>query len=183
MDYNKFCKRCKNYEFNFQKGILCSLTLEKPLFTGECKDFILDPERDKKTSNSNQKFQAAHQNKTASVLEEDFKKSAIGNLILSVIISLVLFFVIVSQGNFETSLLQTGSFFILYNLFSWLLYGYLAFSRKQLKGEATKFIIATIIITAGGWWLGHVLAFINVKIGLEVYNILFANGKSKKKQL
>lgn len=48
MDYLKFCHRCRHYEFNFQTGILCGLTHKKPIFETVCKDFILDPERDKK---------------------------------------------------------------------------------------------------------------------------------------
>jgi len=44
-DFDKFCKQCKNYEFNITEGILCKLTHKKPAFGNNCKDFILDPER------------------------------------------------------------------------------------------------------------------------------------------
>jgi len=47
IDYNKFCKRCKHYLFDIQKGILCGLTQQEPEFEGDCKDFFLDSEKEK----------------------------------------------------------------------------------------------------------------------------------------
>lgn len=37
-----YCKKCQNRQMDFQKGILCSLTNNKPKFEKTCKDFILD---------------------------------------------------------------------------------------------------------------------------------------------
>ena len=48
MDYRRYCKRCKHYEFNQQQGILCGLTHDRPPLKDECEDFLLDPEREEK---------------------------------------------------------------------------------------------------------------------------------------
>ncbi len=47
MNYALTCKRCQHYNFDLQKGILCGLTKEKPSFQNECKDFLLDPNKEK----------------------------------------------------------------------------------------------------------------------------------------
>ena len=39
----KLCERCKNRKFDFQTGLICSLTDEKPKFEHTCPDFIEDP--------------------------------------------------------------------------------------------------------------------------------------------
>lgn len=46
IDYDRFCRRCKNYEFNLEQGTLCSLMHQKPSFEGNCMDFVLDRERE-----------------------------------------------------------------------------------------------------------------------------------------
>lgn len=37
-----YCKRCKKRKFDFQRGIVCSLTSEKPTFEDTCPDFDSD---------------------------------------------------------------------------------------------------------------------------------------------
>ena len=61
---------------------------------------------------------------------------------------------------------------ICYFIASLFLYGYLAFSRSQLEKNAIMFVGATIVMTAGGWWLGHALAFLNVKITEGIYKLI-----------
>lgn len=39
----KYCKLCQNQSFDFQQGLLCKLTSEKPYFEGTCKDYLEDP--------------------------------------------------------------------------------------------------------------------------------------------
>ena len=48
--FDLYCKRCKNYQFDNQKGILCGLTNSKPKFIDVCHDFVLDQKRDKRLS-------------------------------------------------------------------------------------------------------------------------------------
>jgi hypothetical protein len=48
MDFAQFCERCKYYGFDSKKGIVCRLSNLKPAFEKECKNFLLDPERDRK---------------------------------------------------------------------------------------------------------------------------------------
>jgi len=39
----QYCQQCKHQKFILEKGIVCSLTDEKPLFEKICKDYIEDP--------------------------------------------------------------------------------------------------------------------------------------------
>ncbi len=39
----KVCTMCTNGKFDTTKGIICSLTNEKPDFEERCKDFVIDP--------------------------------------------------------------------------------------------------------------------------------------------
>ena len=54
VDYDSFCRRCKFYDFNLSKGILCGITKLKPDFEDICSNFSLDPERDKKLKVKNE---------------------------------------------------------------------------------------------------------------------------------
>ena len=54
VDYDCFCRRCKFYDFNISKGILCGITKLKPEFEDSCSNFSLDPERDKKLKVKNE---------------------------------------------------------------------------------------------------------------------------------
>jgi len=42
MDNIRLCKRCTKRKFDYQKGLICSLTNEKPDFADECPDFERD---------------------------------------------------------------------------------------------------------------------------------------------
>lgn len=48
IDYDKWCRRCKHYEFEMSAGILCALTHQKPDFQGDCPVFEHDPAGDQK---------------------------------------------------------------------------------------------------------------------------------------
>ncbi len=39
----KLCEKCKNRKFDFQTGLICSLTDEKPKFEHTCPDYVEDP--------------------------------------------------------------------------------------------------------------------------------------------
>lgn len=47
IDFDKWCGRCKHYEFEFSKGILCGLTHQKPNFQGVCPVFEFNPTIDR----------------------------------------------------------------------------------------------------------------------------------------
>ncbi|MBD3342376.1 MAG: hypothetical protein GF353_24965 [Candidatus Lokiarchaeota archaeon] len=51
IDYDNFCKKCRHYEFDLYKGILCGITHKKPAFEGNCGNFALDPKKEKELSN------------------------------------------------------------------------------------------------------------------------------------
>ncbi len=36
------CKTCSNKDFDFQKGLICTLTKEKPNYDDSCNDFLMD---------------------------------------------------------------------------------------------------------------------------------------------
>jgi hypothetical protein len=55
IDFDKWCRRCKNYEFNMQSGILCAITHEKPDFEEECKDYQHDISREEKIKTEQRK--------------------------------------------------------------------------------------------------------------------------------
>ena len=48
INYDKWYRICKNYKFNMNLGILCSIIHEKPNFVDECRDYIHDPLREEK---------------------------------------------------------------------------------------------------------------------------------------
>ena len=47
MNYKEFCERCRHYQFDLKRGILCGLTGNKPAFHEVCETFEVDPKRDK----------------------------------------------------------------------------------------------------------------------------------------
>jgi hypothetical protein len=51
-DRLKYCKLCQNQSFNFDRGMLCSLTNEKPEFNETCPDY-LENKRERKTYETN----------------------------------------------------------------------------------------------------------------------------------
>lgn len=46
VDYEKFCNRYVNRSFDFHRGMICSLTNQKPNFTDDCVDFVLNEKRE-----------------------------------------------------------------------------------------------------------------------------------------
>jgi hypothetical protein len=51
-DRLKYCKLCQNQRFNFERGMLCGLTNEKPGFDGTCPEY-LESARERKTYEEN----------------------------------------------------------------------------------------------------------------------------------
>ena len=103
-------------------------------------------------------------------MNESLKDCTIGSLIVSAIVLIVsLIITLISKdSNWEFVILVPIGYFIA----SLFLFGYLAFSRSKLENNATMFVLATIFMTAGGWWLGHVLAFINVKLTEGIFMLI-----------
>lgn len=50
INYEQFCENCKYYNFSLQKGILCAISNDKPSFKNKCRNFILNPEGEKKNN-------------------------------------------------------------------------------------------------------------------------------------
>ena len=42
IDYNTWCKKCKNYEYDISRGIICGLTHAKPDFLNDCHKYDAD---------------------------------------------------------------------------------------------------------------------------------------------
>ncbi len=83
MDYDKFCKKCKHYDFSLQSGILCGLTTGKPSFTDICDKFEIDLNREQKSqANSNTQI-SKHQ--YLPDLEVVLKKWGIALIVLGVL--------------------------------------------------------------------------------------------------
>jgi uncharacterized membrane protein len=55
MDYEKWCKRCKNYKLTRDRGIICNLTNEKPNFSESCDLFELDEIKEEKRLKNTEK--------------------------------------------------------------------------------------------------------------------------------
>lgn len=86
VDYNKFCKRCRYYESNLSQGILCGLTHAKPAFQGDCKDFSLDPIKDKKVAIEMEKdAQAAADRSFFAQEKKGIQKGMVGGIIMMAI--------------------------------------------------------------------------------------------------
>ena len=173
MNYQQYCNSCKNYDFDIKKGILCGLTGLKPSFENECSNFVLDPIRRKKVNNGIQKLELSKSRNKGSIIDREFKKCALGGLIVGLLISSFVSFFVIPIKNIESIFLNTLGIYIIYNIFSWLLYAFLSYSRRMLEVKHESFVIATLIVTGGGWWLGHALAFINVTITKQMYDALF----------
>ena len=105
-----------------------------------------------------------------------YKGSAIWGSFLAlifVIVSLVSTFV--SSNKFDANvILFSLAIFIIYIILSLVLYGYYSWTKSQLEQNATIFVIGTIVITAGGWWLGYLLSLLLVKINCKTYNLLIS---------
>ena len=52
MDFDKYCRRCKHYQFNPINGIICGLTSEHPDFGDDCSDYEYDAIIEKTLSES-----------------------------------------------------------------------------------------------------------------------------------
>jgi len=44
-DFNKFCRRCKYYQWTPSSGIICGYSKKKPRFSTNCSDFVIDQKR------------------------------------------------------------------------------------------------------------------------------------------
>lgn len=74
MNYNDFCERCNHYDFDIHKGILCSLTKDKPNFIDKCAKFELNPDK-------------AESQSTA--VPQNTQKSSIGQEIIGIVGGLI----------------------------------------------------------------------------------------------
>jgi len=106
-------------------------------------------------------------------MAEDIRECAIGSQILGAFIAIVILVIGVLNEDVKIVLLQSVLVFLLYCILFWVLYGYLVFSRKMLKKNLNAFLLGTFLLTGGGWWLGHLIAFINVRIAEGAYKVLF----------
>ena len=41
-DKNNYCRICQNYNMDYDRGLLCGLTDEKPAFEKKCPSFVID---------------------------------------------------------------------------------------------------------------------------------------------
>lgn len=101
---------------------------------------------------------------------EDFKECTIGSLIVSAALAIIVT-IIVSISDPEAIGAGIGSGFF-YFITSLVLFGFLMMSRNMMEQHGGMFILGTIVVTAGAWWLGHGLAFVLVKINEGVYHLL-----------
>ncbi len=79
------CKNCKHYEFDWQKGVLCSLTHAKPDFVDQCPDYVLDANRPELTIKKMKKkslFNLKTESHELPDMDEYLKKWGIGLNIL-----------------------------------------------------------------------------------------------------
>lgn len=103
-------------------------------------------------------------------MTEDFKDCMVGAIIVALLLVALLVLVTLFSAEQQWEIVVLTP--VAYLAGSALLYGYLAFSRNQLVANPTMFVAATIFMTAGGWWLGHALAWLNVKLTEGVYRLV-----------
>ena len=99
MDYKKFCERCKHYDFNLKDGIICALTKMKPNFEDTCKDFILNPDKNKQETSRGKMYSSYE---------------GIGGWLLLFILSLTIFSPLITIYNFISG--NQDSKFIFYRI-------------------------------------------------------------------
>lgn len=109
-------------------------------------------------------------------MSETFKACTVGATIIAMIIAVVL--IPLAVIDTEKSWGYVIGIPIYYLLVSLILFGYLAFSRSQLKTDSSMFILGTLVVTAGGWWIVHAVAFLNVTITEGIYNLLFSRSNA-----
>lgn len=98
------------------------------------------------------------------IMPERFDHCMIGSLILGLILSIA---VLAVSGDATAAM----SIILSYLFVSSLFYGILYFSRKQLRDNPGIFILGTIVVTSGGWWLCHICGWINVKINRGLFRV------------
>ncbi len=99
IDYDRFCRRCRNYQFDLSRGILCGLTGNKPAFQTECASFELDPEKERKLIGEQVRLQRAEERAEAygetydsfALEKKGVRKGVLGGIIM-ISIAIVWFF-------------------------------------------------------------------------------------------
>ena len=93
---------------------------------------------------------------------EDFKECTIGSLIIGGVLAVVITIIVaINNPDAIGAGIGAGTIYLIYSI---VMYGFLMMSRNMLDQYGGTFILGTIVMTAGGWWLGHGMAFIFVKI-------------------
>lgn len=85
IDYDKFCRKCKFYSSSLQNGVLCGIDHQKPNFIEKCKNFILDPEREKKVDYQIKKQENSKINENSGFFapeKKGIKSGALGGIIM-----------------------------------------------------------------------------------------------------
>ena len=142
IDYDIWCRRCNNYEFKMESGILCAITHNKPDFEEECKDFHHDLSREEKIKNEKRKELISNKNQqTIDALPVPKSVKILGWLeivfdlpILLISIALILYSFI-SHGEMNNVLVVMWAFIIL------LISGLLALGILLKKGSSMARVI------------------------------------------
>lgn len=108
-------------------------------------------------------------------MQEEFKDCSVGALVIGLVLALITALAnIGGTGTEELSAVNIGIIvFIGYFVFSLVAYGFLAISRNQLDSHGFMFVVATLVVSAGSWWLMHGMSFLNVKMTEGIYKLLF----------
>ncbi|MDN5203791.1 hypothetical protein QQ008_20540 [Fulvivirgaceae bacterium BMA10] len=89
----KFCRTCQKRQLDPQRGIVCSLTNEKPTFTDNCPNYQIDSSEAQRLASVEQEAIAAEKesNDFFSPEKKGIKMGVVGGVIM-MIIALVWFF-------------------------------------------------------------------------------------------
>jgi len=94
----KFCRACKNRKTNFQIGLVCKLTDQKPAFEVECEDFDIDQVEATRLANLEREIrEETANNEFFSYEKKGIRKGIVGGLVM-MIIAAIWFFAGLSAG-------------------------------------------------------------------------------------
>jgi hypothetical protein len=171
-EHIKFCEKCKNRDFDPQKGIICSLTSEIATFEKECSNYILDESVKEKTINNTDaigtpdiKRKLSNDTYERLLLEQNFNFAIIFGSLAALIGAVLWAFFTVKTG------FQIGYMAIAVGAM-------VGFSIRYFgKGINVKFGFLGAVLSLVGCVLGNlfsIVGFISYSYNIDYFEVLFS---------
>lgn len=102
---------------------------------------------------------------TNSVMPESMEAIFLGKFFTALFLFVLVW---ITSGIFSTALLSV----FYYGIASIVLFGIVYWTRYELTSfNAGIFIVGTIVVTGGGWWLLFLAGWINLKVAVLVHSL------------